>query len=444
MKEHENEIASPPSSNVVQNDITENKNTSVKNKDIEKTLGLGKSGKRKKKWQWIFALMILLIVTGFLVYWFMFRTSAPVQYNTAIVERGNLTVNVTATGNLEPVNTVDVGSELSGLIKTVNVDVNDRVQTGQILAVLDTKRLEAEVVQAQASVASSKAALEQADATLQEQQLQSNRMQQLYTQNFVSKQDYEASQAAFTRAKATESSSRAQVEVAQAALNVAQTNLSKAAIRSPINGIVLTRNVEPGQAVAASFQTPVLFKLAEDLTHMELNVDVDEADVGQVKEGQDAVFTVDAYPNQSFPARLKLLHYASQKVEGVVTYQGVLEVDNKDLLLRPGMTATADITTENVQNILVVPNSALRFIPPGITESQIPESKVVWTLRDGEPVAVPVTTGLSDGIKTQILSGDVKPGMVILVDVYTGKQADGAQANANTRMMRHPPVRRSR
>jgi len=269
-------------------------------------------------------------------------------------------------------------------------------------------------------------------------------MQQLYTQNFVSKQDYEASQAAFTRAKATESSSRAQVEVAQAALNVAQTNLSKAAIRSPINGIVLTRNVEPGQAVAASFQTPVLFKLAEDLTHMELNVDVDEADVGQVKEGQDAVFTVDAYPNQSFPARLKLLHYASQKVEGVVTYQGVLEVDNKDLLLRPGMTATADITTENVQNILVVPNSALRFIPPGITESQIPESKVVWTLRDGEPVAVPVTTGLSDGIKTQILSGDVKPGMVILVDVYTGKQADGAQANANTRMMRHPPVRRSR
>ncbi|HKJ33494.1 MAG TPA: biotin/lipoyl-binding protein, partial [Balneolales bacterium] len=181
MKEHENEIASPPGSNVVQNDITENKNTSVKNKDIEKTLGLGKSGKRKKKWQWIFALMILLIVTGFLVYWFMFRTSAPVQYNTAIVERGNLTVNVTATGNLEPVNTVDVGSELSGLIKTVNVDVNDRVQTGQILAVLDTKRLEAEVVQAQASVASSKAALEQADATLQEQQLQSNRMQQLYT-----------------------------------------------------------------------------------------------------------------------------------------------------------------------------------------------------------------------------------------------------------------------
>jgi HlyD family secretion protein len=228
--------------------------------------------------------------------------------------------------------------------------------------------------------------------------------------------------------------------VAKAALNVAQTNLSKAAIRSPINGIVLTRNVEPGQAVAASFQTPVLFKLAEDLTHMELNVDVDEADVGQVREGQDAIFTVDAYPNRIFPARLTLLHYASQMVEGVVTYQGVLEVNNQDLLLRPGMTATAEITTQKVDSVIVVPNSALRFTPPGMQESEKPKSKVVWTLREGKPVAIPVTTGLSDGVKTQILSGDVTLGMPLLVDVSTGKQGS---TRSEARMMSHPPVRRS-
>lgn len=440
MKQEGNDINASSGSDIAQQ-YPENMKASAGDQGIEKTLSLGKSGQRKRRWQWILAISAILIIAVVTVYWFSFRNAVPIQYKTEAVQRGNLTVKVTATGNLEPVNTVDVGSELSGLIKTVYVDVNDRVKTGQILAILDTKRLEAEVVQAQASVSSAQASLDQATATLQEQQLQTERLDQLYAQNYVSKQDYEASQATLTRAKATEANARAQIEVAQAALNVAQTNLSKAAIRSPINGIVLTRNVEPGQAVAASFQTPVLFKLAEDLTHMELNVDVDEADVGQVQEGQDAVFTVDAYPNQSFPARLKLLHYASQMVEGVVTYQGVLEVDNKDLLLRPGMTATADITTQKVDSAIVVPNSALRFTPPGITRSQIPETKVVWTLKDGEPVAIPVKTGLTDGLKTQIISGEVTPGMPLLIDIISGKQSGGAQANA--RMMSHPPVRRS-
>jgi HlyD family secretion protein len=440
MKQEDKNIISPSGSDIAQRDFKENKKSETGNKEIEKTLGIGKSGSRYKRLKWYTGLVLLIIVAAASIYWFNFRVTAPIQYKTDVVQRGGLLVKVTATGNLEPVNTVDVGSELSGLIKSVNVDVNDRIKNGQILAVLDTKRLEAEVVQAQASVASTRASLEQAIATLQEQQLQMKRIEQLSVQNFVSKQDYEAAKAALTRAKATEANARAQIEVAKAALNVAQTNLSKAAIRSPINGIVLTRNVEPGQAVAASFQTPVLFKLAEDLTHMELNVDVDEADVGQVREGQDAIFTVDAYPNRIFPARLTLLHYASQMVEGVVTYQGVLEVNNQDLLLRPGMTATAEITTQKVDSVIVVPNSALRFTPPGMQESEKPKSKVVWTLREGKPVAIPVTTGLSDGVKTQILSGDVTLGMPLLVDVSTGKQGS---TRSEARMMSHPPVRRS-
>ncbi|HKJ44735.1 MAG TPA: efflux RND transporter periplasmic adaptor subunit [Balneolales bacterium] len=440
MKQEENNIISPSGSDIAQQDFKEKVKSETGNKEIEKTLGLGKSGSRYKRLKWFSGLALLIIVAAALIYWFNFRGTAPIQYKTAVVQRGGLVVKVTATGNLEPVNTVDVGSELSGLIKLVNVDVNDRVQNGQILAVMDTKRLEAEVVQAQASVASAQASLEQAIATLQEQQLQMNRIEQLSVQNYVSKQDYEAAKAALTRANATEANARAQIEVAKAALNVAQTNLSKAAIRSPINGIVLTRNIEPGQAVAASFQTPVLFRLAEDLTHMELNVDVDEADVGQVQEGQEADFTVDAYPNRIFPARLTLLHYASQMVEGVVTYKGVLEVNNQDLLLRPGMTATAEITTQKVDSVTVVPNSALRFTPPGMQESEIPKSKVVWTLREGKPVAIPVTTGLSDGVKTQILSGDVTLGMTLLVDVSTGKQGS---TRSEARMMSHPPVRRS-
>jgi HlyD family secretion protein len=440
MKQEDKNIISPSGSDIAQQDFKEKITSETVNKEIEKTLGLGKSGSRNKRLKWYSGLVLLIIFAAAFIYWFNFRVTAPIQYKTDVVQRGSLVVKITATGNLEPVNTVDVGSELSGLIKSVNVDVNDRVQNGQILAELDTKRLEAEVVQAQASVASAQASLEQAMATLQEQQLQMNRIEQLSVQNFVSKQDYEAAKAALTRAKATEANARAQIEVAKAALNVAQTNLSKAAIRSPINGIVLTRNVEPGQAVAASFQTPVLFKLAEDLTHMELNVDVDEADVGQVREGQEAIFTVDAYPNRIFPARLTLLHYSSQMVEGVVTYQGVLEVNNQDLLLRPGMTATAEITTQRVDSVIVVPNSALRFTPPGIQESEIPKSKVIWTLREGKPVAIPVTTGLSDGVKTQILSGDVTLGMPLLVDVSSGKQGS---TRSEARMMSHPPVRRS-
>ncbi len=389
--------------------------------DIEKTLGLDQTGIRRKKWQWISGIIILLIVATALIYWFNFRQINTIQYKTEVVKRGNLVIKVTATGNLEPVNTVEIGSELSGLIKTVNVDVNDLVKTGQVLAVLDTKRLEAEVLQSRAALASAQASLTQASATLNEQRQLMERAEKLYAQTYLSKQDYENYQASLKRAQAAEGSALAQIQTTEASLNVAETNLSKAKIISPFDGIVLTRNIEPGQAVAASFQTPVLFTLAQDLTHMQLNVDIDEADVGQVRKGQNATFTVDAYPNRTFPARLTKLYFASQKVEGVVTYKGILDVDNKDLVLRPGMTATAEITTKSINNALLIPNSALRFTPPEISESSIPAGKVVWIIRDEKPVPLPLKTGVTDEIYTEVLSGNVKEGSSVIIDIISGK-----------------------
>jgi HlyD family secretion protein len=231
------------------------------------------------------------------------------------------------------------------------------------------------------------------------------------------------------------------VEQARASLSSAETSLAKASIRSPIDGIVLAREVEPGQTVAASFQAPVLFTLAEDLSQMELQVDVDEADVGQVREGQAASFTVDAYPNRRYPALIKRVSYGSQTKDNVVSYKTLLSVANDDLSLRPGMTATAEITTVKRDGVLLVPNAALRFTPP-VTASQPQRSLVsrllprppgpaprpangsngkngaqrVFVLRDGQPVAVPVTVGPTDGRLTEVTGGELQPGMAVITE----------------------------
>jgi HlyD family secretion protein len=261
--------------------------------------------------------------------------------------------------------------------------------------------------------------------------------------------DIDAAEAAFERAKADEASAVAAVSQAQATLETYQTDLFKADIRSPIDGIVLTRDVEPGQTVAAAFQAPVLFTLAEDLTKMELHVDVDEADIGQVREGQEATFSVDAYPNRIFEARIIQTRYGAQTVDGVVTYETVLEVDNSDLFLRPGMTATADITVKKVENAILVPSAALRFTPPVQQEEQSqsggsllskilpgppPQSRQrqdvntdktqqrVWVLKDGQPVAVPIAVGDTDGVSTEVLKGEIEPGMAVIVDTVSAEK----------------------
>ena len=394
----------------------------------------------------VLAFAAVIFIAAAVILWRGSHTSGAVRYETREVQRGNLTVTVTATGTLEPTNSVEVGSELSGTIRRVEADFNDRVKVGQILARLDTEKLEATITQHRASLEAAKAKVLQAEATVAETRAKLNQFKQVWKLSngkVPSQTEMDAAEAAFARARADLANCRAAVSQAQAALSASETDLSKSIIRSPVNGIVLNRSVEPGQTVAASMTTPVLFTLAEDLAQMELQVDVDEADVGKIREGQKATFTVDAWPDRNFEAQVVQTRYGSQTTEGVVTYTTVLKVDNSDLSLRPGMTATASITVNSVENAVLIPSAALRFTPPvqeeekkssgGLVSMLLPRTprfkaaerenaagskkqQNVWILREGRPVAVPVTVGATDGVMTEMRAGDLQPGMAVVVD----------------------------
>jgi HlyD family secretion protein len=408
--------------------------------DLANTLGIAQPpSQHRRRWFWVGALVTVLVLAAVGVL-LLPGQDEEIRFQTAKLERGNLTVIVTATGTLQPTNQVDVGSELSGIVKTVDVDFNDRVKVGQVLARLDTAKLEAQVVQSEAALSAAEARVREAEANEDEMRRRLQRAQELSARNFVSEEALVTAEAAHKRAVAAVQSARSQVQQSRATLLVDRTNLGKAAIRSPINGTVLARKVEPGQTVAATLQAPVLFTLAEDLTMMELHVDVDEADVGQVKEGQPATFTVDAHPGREFPSIVSEVRNAAKTVSGVVTYETVLSVNNDDLLLRPGMTGTASITVKHLENVILVPNAALRFAPPaaaapstGTLLSRLlpgpprpPPRSVqtkserrqftLWTLRDGKPAAIAVRVGATDGRVTEIVGGDVADGLEVLTD----------------------------
>lgn len=419
--------------------------------DSSKTLGVHKSpGTLRRFRRWTVSGLLVLAIAVVLLQWGTDDGSNKPEYKTQTIQRGNLTVLVTATGNLEPTNEVEVGSELSGIVESVQVDYNDRVKVGQVLATLDTSKLKAQVLQSKAELESARASVLQAQATVKETRNELSRLRQLRklsNSKAVSQHDLDAAQAELERALADEASAKAAVSKALATLDYDETNLSKAVIRSPINGIVLERSVEPGQTVAASMETPVLFTLAEDPTKMELHVNVDEADVGQVKEGQQATFTVDAYPDLVFPARIIQVRYGYVEEDGVITYETVLNVDNPDLSLRPGMTGTADIVVKRIDDAVLVSNAALRFAPPqeaGPAESgngsilnsilphpptpaaktngdatQTGKKQHVWTLRDRQLAAIPVTIGDTDGSMTVATEGSIEPGTVVVVEAVS-------------------------
>ncbi|MCI5142585.1 MAG: efflux RND transporter periplasmic adaptor subunit, partial [Candidatus Electrothrix sp. ATG1] len=327
---------------------------------------------RKKGGKCRLCLFLLLLCCAAGAFFF-FQQKKPegsgpkMTFKTEPVTIDNLVVTVTATGTLEPTNKVDVGSEISGKIEAVTVDFNDMVSEGQVLARLDVSRLKAQVKQTEASQQAAKAKVLQAKATIDETGSKLRQLKKVYKLSngkMPSRTDMDAAQAAYSRAKANLASAEAGVAEVQARLDIIRTDMVKAEIISPVNGIVLSRKIEKGQTVAASLNAPVLFELAEDLTKMELHVAVDEADIGQVRKGQEAEFTVDAYPERKFSAVISLVHFAATTTNNVVTYETVLVVDNTDLALRPGMTATAEIVVRQVENALTVPNAALRFTPP--------------------------------------------------------------------------------
>lgn len=425
---------------------------------VAATLAQGSSPSRASRVKRLAVAMILVMTATAGIFWWLRDTpSTGPQYKTESARRGDLKVIITSTGNLAPVNQVEVGSELSGIVKSVEADFNDHVRVGQVLARLDTSKLEAQVLQSRASLEATQAKVLQTRATEKETTRNLERLETIFTMSqgkAVSKHDIEAAQAALDRARADQASAEATVSQTRAVLKIIETDLAKAVIHSPINGVVLSRSIDPGQTVAASLQAPVLFSLAEDLTKMELHVDVDEADVGQVAAGQDAIFTVDAYPDRSYPARISQVRYGSKTVDGVVTYETLLDVDNSDLSLRPGMTATANITVKEVQDAILVPNAALRFVPPAkgagnvkkrqsdgsvlsrlfprprrnsqdkkksSTKKEDKKSQRVWILQDGQPVPVPVTTGATNGILTEITSSKLEEDQELVVDIVSAK-----------------------
>jgi HlyD family secretion protein len=397
---------------------------------------------------WVGALIILATVAG-IWFWQARRAAnaAPI-YSTQAASMGDLTLTVTANGTLQPTRSVNIGSELSGTVLQVNVDVNDVVKKGQVMVVLDTSKLNNQILRSKATIAAATGKVEQTTATIAEARATLSRLEEvarLSGGKVPSKAELDTARAALARAVADAASAHASVQDAQATLATDQINLSKASIVAPTDGMVLTRAVDPGNAVAATLQAVTLFTLAEDLHKLRLWVYVDEADVGAVKIGQPASFTVSAFPARHFPATITRIGFGSTITDNVVTYLTYLDVDNADLALRPGMTATATITATQRNNVLLVPNSALRFTPgeggeagpakksmaasllprmPGNTTrrpaaqgASTANAKQVWVLpKDGQgpPVAVPVVPGISDGRMTEITGGGLQAGMRVV------------------------------
>lgn len=395
---------------------------------IEQTLKLGTSAKRPiKKYLWI-AGIILLIIGASVWGWRNHTNSKKVTYITTALEIKTLTTTVSATGNIEPTNTVDVGIEVSGTINEVLVDYNDRVKIGQVMARIDTTKLNSKVVSSKASLARTQASIAEAKATLKNAQNEWQRVRMMYAStkgNYPSRQEMDNTATTVEKAKAQLAGAVAQSNQAIAQLNADQDDLRKAVVLSPVNGIVLERKIEPGQTVAASMQTPILFKMAEDLTKMRVIVSVDEADVGEVKENQKVEFTVDAYPNQLFVGKITQLRMNSAVVNGVVTYEAVVDVHNNDLLLRPGMTANASIVTGTFNNVLVIPNAALRFTPPPSGDDdkkkhateQNDKGTYIWILKNETPTKIKVDIGQSDGTMSIVQNSMLKSGARIITGV---------------------------
>jgi HlyD family secretion protein len=382
---------------------------------------------------------------------------ASSSFVTAAVISGDLSIRVSASGTVEPVRLVEVSTELSGTISKVHVENNDRVNAGQLLAELDPATLAIELNRAQAQVAAAQARVKQAEAETVAAAKELARKKTLATRELALARDVDNATANSQQAKASVDALQAEVLAAQANLAIAKANLEKGRILSPIDGIVLRRNVEPGQTVAASLQSPVLFRLAQDLDRMQIRVDVDEADALNVREGQAAEFSVQALRDQKLEARVDKLFVGPEVVQGVVTYKAILSFDNSDLGLRPGMTATADILVDDVRDGLLVPNAALRFQPPEDTvdnpilaagsqilgmpvgqanansESPPPTQRGphdaglnlrrVWIDDGGKAKPIVVEVGATDGRMTQIVKGPLKPGQHVIVDLASGAEA---------------------
>ncbi|NTU43633.1 MAG: efflux RND transporter periplasmic adaptor subunit [Nitrospirales bacterium] len=350
----------------------------------------------------------------------------PLKFKTDKVTRGEIVEKVTATGTINAVTTVQVGTQVSGTIKDLSVDFNTPVKKGQLIAQIDPATFDAQVGQSRADLLSTKADLARGEAALLDARRTSDRNKQLFTRNLIARAELDTSETAVATAEAQVAAFRARVAQSEAALRYAEINLRYTRIISPVDGVVISRNVDVGQTVAASFQTPTLFTIAKDLTKMQIDTNVDEADIGKVKVDQDVDFTVDAYPGETFKGAVSQVRNAPIVVQNVVTYDVIVKVDNTDLKLKPGMTANVAIITNKRPDVLKVPNAALRFLPPDTKPSTTKPG--VWVKDGDKQKRIELTTGGSDGSFTEVLSGDVTEGLEVIVETLQKKNGKSQAA----------------
>lgn len=384
--------------------------------------------------------LVIIIAVGIALFFVFKNKDNKTKFITEKITSGDIKSTVSATGIVNAVTTVQVGTQVSGTIKKLFVDYNSPVKNGQLLAQIDPSIFEAQVGQARANLQVAKANLEKSLVAVQDTRNTLNRNKTLYAKNFIAKSDLDTSETNYLSAEAQVKASQAQIEQAQAALDSSSINLRYTKILSPVNGIVISRNVDIGQTVAASFQTPTLFTIAQDLTKMQIDTNVDEADIGKIKVGQNVTFTVDAYPEITFSGKVSEVRNAPITVQNVVTYDAVISVDNTNLKLKPGMTANVTIEITLKQNVLRIPNAALRFkmpLPPAKTGNNTGQKKItlpkgpsVWSLDNKKPKFVKITTGISDGNYTEVTSGKLNEGQQIIIDLASSAKKNDSAAGA--------------
>jgi len=365
----------------------------------------------------------IVIVLGVGCFFLFKGKENGMKYRVQKVDRGEIVSSVTATGTVNAVTTVLVGTQVSGTIKTLYVDFNSPVKRGQLIAQIDPATFEAQVGQAKANLFSAKANLEKSEATVIDAKRTMERNRELVSENLIAQSDFDTAETNYETAKASRGEARAQIAQTEAALKFAETNFQYTRIVSPVDGVVISRNVDVGQTVAASFQTPTLFTIAQDLTKMQIDTNVDEADIGKVTVGQNVDFTVDAYSETTFKGSVWQIRNAPIIVQNVVTYDVVIKVDNSELKLKPGMTANVSIIIAIKKEALKIPNVALRFMPSEKeTGESVKKGLGIWIIEKGEPKRIPIVTGISDGNYTELVSGALKEGQEVIIESLANKK----------------------
>jgi len=392
----------------------------------------------KKKF--LVGLILILAASGVVLGFTLFRTDKnnSIHYKTETIEKGQVESLVITTGALNPVMQVDVGSQVSGIIEKIYVDFNSLVEKGQVLAILGQSAFLTKLNQNKANYSSAEASLEKAQITLENLEKKRDRYAELFEKNLVSYEDMETIETQYFNAKADLKSSKAKLSQAQSQLDASQVDLDYTVITSPVNGVVIDRRVNVGQTVAASMQAPVLFLIAQDLSQMQVECSIDEADIGLVAEGQDVRFSVDAYTEKSFVGTISQVRYSPVITQNVVTYTTIVDVDNPDLKLLPGMTATVSIIVEQADNVLLIPNAALRYTPP--FSEKTPQR--IWILDENNNLKpVPIKTGVTDNSYSELLEGMLAEGQIIVTgedttNVKTSNSNPNSSMNQVMRMMR--------